>query len=275
MHQDNDRYTRRDFLQQSSATAVGALLSTGCAFAARQISSKDSAPLDPRSPASDTGMKFFPDGRRRPFAGNTGICHLPQQCVFRDAVTTLGDELRSSSIAYKLGILPAESYHMTIFPGANDQGRSTWGWPSDIPMDASISECNRIIGERMAHFRLMCEVPLRVRLDIQRTLEGVRASTLRMSPADEAENKKLRTLRDRLAEAYRFRAKDHDSYGFHITVSYQMRPFTPEEQSIYNNILRKHVTKISAAAPVLELGLLTYCTFEDMYRFEIRKLLNS
>jgi len=115
-------------------------------------------------------------------------------------------------------------------------------------------------------------------LDIQRTLEGVRASTLRMSPADEAENKKLRTLRDRLAEAYRFRAKDHDSYGFHITVSYQMRPFTPEEQSIYNTILpilRKHVTKISAAAPVLELGLPTYCTFEDMYRFEIRKLLNS
>ena len=231
--------------------------------------------LDPKGAISDTDMKFFPDGRRRPFAGNTVICHLPQQCMFRDAVTALGDELRSSSIAYKLGILPAESYHMTIFPGANDQGRSISGWPSDIPMDASLTECNKIIGERMAHFRLMCAMPLRVTLDTQRTVESKRACSLRMAPVDEAENKKLRTLRDRLAEVYHFRVKDHASYGFHITVSYQMKPFTPEEQAIYDNILRKNITKISAAAPVLELGLPTYCTFEDMYRFEIRKLLNS
>jgi hypothetical protein len=102
----------------------------------------------------DASLKFTSDGTRRPFAGNTIICHLPQQSKVRDEAAVLGDALRSSTFAHRLGILPSESYHMTVFSGPNDQDRTVYGWPADIPIDVSMSECNRIIGERIANFRM-------------------------------------------------------------------------------------------------------------------------
>jgi hypothetical protein len=94
-----------------------------------------------------------------------------------------------------------------------------------------------------------------------------------MTPVDEAENRKLRSVRDQLSEIYGFRLKDHDQYGFHITMSYQIAPFTIQDQTMYRSMLKTHVKHIIAAAPVLELGNPEYCTFPDMFRFEPQKLL--
>jgi hypothetical protein len=163
-----------------------------------------------------------------------------------------------------------------VLNGVNDQDRAVYGWPADIPMDVPMRECNRIIGERIANFRMHGELPIRVRVDREKTLGPQRVSSLRISPADDGESAKLHDLRDRLAsEVFRFRTKDHDTYGFHVSLAYQMSRLTLEEERQHQAILERHVPAIIAAAPVIELGVPEFCTFDDMYRFEIHSLLRT
>jgi hypothetical protein len=270
--------SRRAFLLQASALTVAAALPA-------QLSAQADAPMDApidmkaieqqavKIPNRDTLLKFNTDGTRKPFAGNTVICHLPVQCELRDAMVALHDELTQAPFRHKLGLTSTDSYHMTVFPGANDQDRSAYGWPSYVPLDAAMEECNRAVRERMEAARLRCKLPLRLRVDVTETLNYFTASTLRLTPADREENAKLRALRDQLADAYGFRAKDHDQYTFHITMSYQTARFTDQEQTAYRRILRAHLRQIVAAAPVLELGEPEYCVFPDMFRFEPKALL--
>jgi len=117
-------------------------------------------------------------------------------------------------------------------------------------------------------------MPIRVSINLRNTLAYGRACTLRVSPANEMENAKLRSLRNSLSGVFHLYAKDHVTYAFHITVAYQMSRFTDQEQKLYQTILEQHVPVIIATAPVTELGVPEFCTFENMYRFEVRKLLN-
>jgi hypothetical protein len=272
----NSNQSRRKFLLGSSAASLATLLPLSL-----NAQTSVSQGLDTSNPVfaatpNDALLKFNPDGSRRPFAGNTVICHLPQQCRVRDLIAALGDALRTSSFAHKLGLLPSDSYHISILDGVNDQDRAVYGWPADIPIDVPLRECNHIIGERIINFRMHAELPIRVQVDREKTLGPQRVSSLRISPADEGESAKLRDLRDRLAsEVFRFRTKDHDTFGFHISLAYQMSRLTPEEERQHQAILEQHVPGIIAAAPVIELGLPEFCTFDDMYRFEIRSLLKT
>jgi hypothetical protein len=256
---------RRAFLAQTSAFAACSLVS----------SNLFSQPLstEPQIPNRDTSLKFNSDGTRRPFAGNTVICHLPVQCAMRDAMLELYNAMEQSSFRHKLGLTSTDSYHMTIFPGANDQDRSVSGWPSYVPANAPIEVCSRMVGERMEKIRLKCELPLRVRIDQTATTDFHTACSLRMEPVDHEENAKLRSIRDLLGDVYGFRLKDHAAYRFHITMSYQMAPFLPEERNDYRELLGRYLKRIVEAQPVLELGNPEYCTFPDMFRFETKKLL--
>jgi hypothetical protein len=279
------RFNRRQFLIQSSALSAAAILPIGSMNLSAQAGAPSGAQpdiqIDPakinevaaKIPYRDTTLKFNSDGTRRPFAGNTVICHLPVQSAMRDAMVALHDDLTRTPFHPKLGLTATDSYHMTIFPGANDQDRTISGWPSYVPADAPIEVCSRMVGERMAKAHLNCELPLRVRVDELRSLIYPTACTLRMIPVDDAENTKLRSIRDQLSKIYGFRLKDHDQYGFHITMSYQISPFTNEEQAAYRSLLKAHIQRIIDAAPVLELGNPEYCTFPDMFRFDPQKLI--
>jgi hypothetical protein len=124
-----------------------------------------------------------------------------------------------------------------------------------------------------AAFDVLTRKPYR---DKEKTLAPQLASGLQLAPADRTEKLKLRKLRDRLAdEVFRYRAKNHETFGFHISLAYQMSGFTVEERRESQNILQHHIPIIVAAAPEMEFGVPEFCTFEDMYRFEIRTLLRT
>jgi hypothetical protein len=268
--------TRRQFVLCSSAFTLSALVPLRTS--AQRIRSEKPQEEDPQLAIipRDTLLKFNPDGSPRPFAGNTVICHLPQQSRLRDAVAGLGDSLRSASFAAKLATLPSDSYHFTIFGGPNDQDRGRYGWPSGIPVSTSITECNRVIGERIARFRMHTELPIRFRLDQEKTLAPQRASGLQLVPVDANEKLKLSMLRDRMAaEVFRYRADDHETFGFHISLAYQMRGFAAEERREYQDVMTRHLPTIVGAAPVIELGIPEFCTFENMYRFDIHTLIRT
>ncbi len=190
----------------------------------------------------------------------------------RDETVNLHSALERSSLRPKLGLTTPESLHMTIFAGANDRDRALW--PYDPSSAVSIDECNRIIRLRMSSFRLDCELPLRVRVNERRSIDNRIASSLRMIPANEMEDRKVRAVRAHLAEIYRFPVADHDRYEFHITIAYQLLPFSTVEQEEYRSILTTYVPRITATARPLELGIPEYCTFRDMYLFDIQKMLS-
>ncbi|SEF72965.1 hypothetical protein SAMN05421819_0972 [Bryocella elongata] len=258
--------TRRSFLLQASAASSATMLSA-------TLLAKAQAPQAANIPNRDTVLKFNPDGTPRHFAGNTVICHLLSQCVLRDVMVELHEAMKTSSFKSKLGLTSTDSYHMTVFPGANDLARNVYGWPSYVPADATIERCNEMVGERIAAARFHCELPLRMRIDASATSNYSTALSLRLVPVDDAENRKLRALRDELAEVFGFRTKDHATYQFHMTMSYQIGAFTAREQSDYRAMIGAYAPRMVKAAPVLELACPEYCTFEDMFRFEPRKLL--
>ncbi len=277
------RFNRREFLIQTSALSAAAILPLAVASIRPQhaLARQNVAPatemdpakineVAPKIPSRDTTLKFNPDGTRRPFAGNTVICHLPIQCAMRSAMVNLHDDLARASYYPKLGLTSIDSYHMTIFPGANDLDRNISGWPSYVPADAPIEVCSRMVGERMAKAHLNWRA-LRYR---SAHLTNPTACTCAWL-VDDAEATKAHSIRNQLFRGNcGFRLKDHDQYGFHITMSYQIAPFTNQEQAAYRSLLKLHIQRIIDAAPVLELGNPEFCTFPDMFRFDTQKLIS-
>ena len=76
-------------------------------------------------------------------------------------------------------------------------------------------------------------------------------------------------------EIFRFREANHDTLGFHISMAYQMRGFTGGEKQKYQDLLSQHIATICAVTSIIELGVPEFCTFEDMYRFEVLALLRT
>ncbi len=269
-------HTRRQFLLCSSALGLSAFVPPRLRAQLAQSGNPQEMESQLATIPRDTLLKFNPDGSPRPFAGNTVICHLPQQTRFRDAVVAFGHALGSSSFHSKIAGLPDDSYHATILGGLNDQDRERYGWPSDVPINTPIAECNRVLTERFARFRMNAELPLRFRLDKEKTLSQQRPSGLQLALADGDEKLKIRKLRDRMAdEVFRHRTADHNSFGFHISMAYQVKSLTAAERQEYQTILLHHLPGIIDAAPIIELGIPEFCTFGDMYRFEIQALLRS
>ncbi|TWB29799.1 DUF1868 domain-containing protein [Nitrospirillum bahiense] len=218
----------------------------------------------------DVGRKFWPDGRVKPFPGNTIVCHLPQQGENAEAFGTLLDIYREApahAFSHKITLLPPSSYHMTVFGGANDAERKPGLWPATIPLDAPIEECDRLLGDRLRAFTLDCALPLRMMVDPAEPGANEGPLTMRLLPADAAEDRKLRRLRDRLSACLEIRAPDHDRYHFHITLAYQIDWLTVQEDQDYRSALRAWKTRLRQASPLILLGAPEYCVMTDMFAF--------
>ncbi|WP_343611035.1 DUF1868 domain-containing protein [Novosphingobium sp.] len=253
---------RRDILAGGTALLAG--------LAARPVWAEQASEGTPLPP--DVGRKFTRDGLVMPFAGNTIICHLPQQGPDSAPFDTLLDIYRALPAepwARKVAVLPPSSYHMTIIGGANQKERRRPLWPADLPLDLPMADCNRILGERLRAFRLGAEAgPYRMRVNPQEPAANERPLTLRLLPFDTAEETRLRRLRDRLATLLAIEDNDHDHYGFHITLAYQFANLTRDEDTAWRAALRRWKAAIIARAPVITLGPPEYCLLEDMFAFK-------
>jgi hypothetical protein len=275
------RHTQQEFSRRSFVLGVTALSVTG--LSRSPLHAEGEMLMDGQPSGSDlniiprdTMLKFNSDGSPLPFAGNTVVCHLLDQSPIRDSVAGLADALRSSSFASKLAILPVGSHHVTILGGLNDRDRAQYGWPSDLPISAPIEECNRITLERFTRLRTHVELPIRFELDQQRTLTSPRPCGLQLSPITRREGLKVKKLRDHLAdEVFHFRAANHDSFRFHISMAYQVRGIEPKEREEYQELISHHILRIAEAAPIIELAVPEFTTFNDMFRFEVRSLLRT
>jgi len=260
-------FSRRDVLRSALASSAASVLFPAYG---QQVGPQTSSSLPP-----GTRDKFNPDGSVLPFAGNTVISHLPAQCGLRDATVALHDALLASSIRSRFAVLPTDSYHMTVFGGANDKDRTPASWPRDLGLDMPIEECTRILNQRLATFDLSRPMPIRMKIDQTATIRYKGACSLRVAPVDDQENDAIRSLRDRLSDVFHLRATDHATYEFHITIAYQLGDLDPTQERDYRSLISRYAEKIAAAAPTIELGLPEFCSFRDMFRYDILRLLRT
>lgn len=246
----------------------------GAGLALAGMAAGEAAGRTPRPPLRlpDVGRKFAADGRVLPFAGNTIICHLPQQGEHSDAFDALLDIYRAlpgEGWARKMTALPPSSWHMTIFGGANDKERRYPLWPAGLPLDLPMAECDRILGERLRGFSLGADAPpYRMRVNPEAPPASETPLTMRLLPADGDTETRLRRLRDRLSALLGIRAPDQDSYRFHITLGYQIAALTPQEDAAWRQALARWKAEVTRRVPVITLGAPEYCVLADMFAFK-------
>lgn len=216
------------------------------------------------------GRKFYADGRVMPFAGNTIICHLPQQGESSRCFGALMDIYRdvpTQIFAPYIALTPTSSYHMTVFAGANDKDRIAGAWPEFLSKEMPIDQCNRVIAERLKSARYGIDLPLRMKID-QDQPEKLHPLTIRLKPFDDAENSKLRALRDKISASLGIRTLDHASYRFHITMAYLIKQMPKDVAEAYRPLCVAWHKQLAEVCPVIELGAPEYCVFKDMFAFE-------
>lgn len=249
--------TRRRFLE---ATALGL---AGVAA--------DNALAQTTNPP-DVGRKFAADGRVLPFAGNTIICHLPQQGEHSEAFDALLDIYRdfpAHGWMRKVTALPPSSYHMTVFGGANDKARRYPLWPAGLPLDMSMDACNAILAERLAALRMEGDTPpYRMKVNPAEPAPNETPLTIRLLPADSETEQRLRHLRDRLSQVTGIREPDHERYRFHITLGYQFAPMSDAEVTSYRADLARWKAELSQKVPIITLGAPEFCLLKDMFAFK-------
>lgn len=253
---------RRSFLSIAGAS--------GAAFAASEAFAKVGGGAKEDDLSREVGRKFYPDGRVHPFRGNTVVCHLDQQGPNSDFFYALLDiyrQLPAQRFWHKITPLPPSSYHMTIFGGANDPDRKPEIWPRDIPLDTPIDECSRILGDRLKAAAIGTVAPLRLRIDETPMVQGELPMTIRLLPIDDAENKRLRDLRDRLSDIFGIRSPNHDRYRFHVTLAYLIRHLARAEQKAFEEAYAHHHADLAKRFPVVEIGQPEYCLMDDMFAF--------
>lgn len=228
-------------------------------------------PAGPREPyPSGVGLKFEVDGAVRPFAGNTIICHLNQTSPLQEPLKTLYAELETSRLAALYTLLPPSSWHMTVFEGICDQVRKPEYWPTGLPLDASLTECNTFFEKRLNDFDRDFKAPIRMSISSFRPLvDGI---SLKLTPIDAAEEIRLRVLRNRLADLLTLRPPGHDDYVFHLSIAYLIRHLTEDQEAELSALQARAFNAMPAE---FELGAPEFCHFGDMFEFRRQFLLES
>ncbi|KAH9228215.1 hypothetical protein K456DRAFT_1753678 [Colletotrichum gloeosporioides 23] len=202
----------------------------------------------PRYPAGVPG-KFSSDGTLQHWAGNTIICHIPPSSPVYHSIESVIEEL---------------SLHMTIFEGVSDQVRRPGYWPADLALDATQESCNEDFEKKLRKFSLGPEAAAPYRM----VLKGIDildvGVAVRLDGVTPAEVKRLRALRDRLADELQIRHPIHDEYGFHISMVYFLRYPNDEQKRDIEAILKRHFEKM---AKDIELGPPEFCLFFNMHEF--------
>ncbi|WP_056152081.1 DUF1868 domain-containing protein [Duganella sp. Leaf126] len=248
-------------------TALASLLGAGALLAGA-----NAKPAAAAAPRASITPKFNPDGSAAHYPGNSIICHVDRRSENFMALLDIHCALMRSGMLHRIAPLPPASYHMTVFNGVSYPARRQ-AFPADLPADADDTFCNEWLLAKLKRFDLATELPLRMRaLPLNRQSNPY---NIQFAPVDAAEDRKLRRLRDRLAETLHYRLPDHETFRFHVTLHYFYATPTADEQARFFALHRTLVADFLQRAPVLELHNPEYVYFDDMYQFRPQLLLRN
>lgn len=216
-------------------------------------------------PSRHIGTRFDDKGNFLPEPGNTVICHLSENSDSRSAIVGMQERYRQMPEADHLAITPASSLHMTLFQGIIEYRRSAPFWPHDLPLDTPIDDMTEILAQRLAHFH--------AGPDFKVTISRMLPTGLRLVPVSEMDRRAMTEWRDRLAALFGYRHPDHDTYEFHVTFAYVVRPFSLDALLTWQSMLADAREEFFARFDDIALNSPAFCAFEDMKHFEERVIL--
>lgn len=217
--------------------------------------------------APNIGGKFNPDGSVRYFPGNTVISMIDHGAPIYREFCALRERLKARAFSRSMTLLPDDSLHMTVFEGVCSQWRARERWTSLLPTDCRLSEVDDLFERRFPTAAPLGPVEMRAV-----GVGGKGGLSMRLAPATEADERELRRYRDDLSRALGLRAKDHDSYGFHISIGYFTHPLTGEDEAEIDAFCEEARADYAARDVRFtpQPPILTY--FNDMFFFHPRRI---
>lgn len=205
------------------------------------------------------GIRFDETGRFLPEHGNTIVAQVIPGSATEAALVDLRASLMALPHAADFAFTAVESYHMTVFEGVIETRREAGYWPQDLTLDLDIDTMTRAMADKLEDFHAPPAFAMR--------LAEVTPNGLHLTGATPQDEATVRLWRDRLADALGFRSPNHDSYGFHTTMTYQKRWPPASALPQYQAALADLAAEFAAKIPVLHLARPNFCRFADMNAF--------
>ncbi|MBN2628911.1 MAG: DUF1868 domain-containing protein [Rhodobacteraceae bacterium] len=208
------------------------------------------------------GQKFDPAGGVLRFAGNTFLCHIDPESPAHAALTEASLALQQGPLAQAFTFLPPSSFHMTVFEGVCDAHRSGDRWPEGLGPDTPLDQVTDAFSAATARLALPQTHAIRP--------TGIFAGfSVAVSGADAGAEASLRQTRQALRAATGIRRADFDSYDFHITLGYLLHWLTPDQAEAVLDLSQTVFARLLSRAPVIPLGPVEFCRFDDMHAFRL------
>lgn len=216
---------------------------------------------------SDIGRKFYEDGSVRRYPGNTVVADVVPGMSAYDVMLHLKQMVIDAGFDHEVILMPADSYHMTVFRGLNDQVRVDSNWPAALPKDTPMEQVDDYVSAAVA--KAVIPEPTRMKFDEIRF--GSSCMIARLLPADAEQEKILRDFRDRAADAVGVRFSGHETYHFHITLGYTR--IVPEGDRLKDKeALLAKMNAYIANQPEFYTTKAYMAYFDDMLRFSPERL---
>lgn len=211
-------------------------------------------------PSHHLGIRFNQEGKFLPEPGNTIVCHLTEGSKTQASIRQMRNRYLTMPEADRLAFTAESSLHMTLFQGIIEYRRELPFWPADIPLETPIDDMTEIMAQRLEHFR--AGPMFRV------TIDHMTPHGLRLKPVGENDRLALAEWRNRLADLLGYRHPDHETYAFHITFAYRVRPLSEQALFAWQAMLTEARDAFCAQFDHIALNPPAFCTFEDMHHFE-------
>ncbi len=214
---------------------------------------KDAAPAHVGTRVT-TARTFGPD------AGITTLRHVTKNSRTMAVLTDIQDALKTSGHGDYFAFLPPDSFHMTVFDGIIDARRLKNYWPEGVSYSAPLGEARDLFLQRLRDFK--SPGPFDVKIT------GITPNGLNLAGATAADEAKAREWRDALSVVFGHRKPNHETYVFHLTMTYFAEWLPVEAAPAYVTLLNRLTEMARSQLPVLELNPPAFCTFENMEHFE-------
>ncbi|AKZ62703.1 hypothetical protein F506_08465 [Herbaspirillum hiltneri N3] len=253
---------KRSFIKLAGMGAMGALGASG--HVPLLAAEGQQAPL----------KKFEENGVVRPFGGNTVVFHTDKSSPLFLSMLRVQVELQRH-FGDSITCLPPDSYHMTLFDMANQQDRKPGLWPSGVPLDASVEDCTKKLAALLKSEPISFPGKVYMKIDPNRPLSLPKehkpgsqpAFIIPLLPYSSADTEMLRAFRNKLSGLSGIRTPSHDTYVFHTSMGYRIKPMSAETYASFETYYKKWINEMTQAAGKISFDCPDFCSFIDMYQF--------